>query len=196
MGGARALIASLGASISLVAGAALSLLVVSFVFAYDGLVGEVGETRAQAALRVQVLSPQARARNDTPRAAAPVVVRARAPRPAPAVRERPARRPIENGEQSNRTFKKGTPPPPPPPPPPPVAGPTPRDPTVGDGVRDLGAGLSGTVQNTGQALGQAAAPLGPPVTQAVQAVFDLVAALLQGATGALGGTVDALSGQR
>ena len=41
MGGARALIASLGASFSLVAGAALSLLVASLVFAYNGFSGGV-----------------------------------------------------------------------------------------------------------------------------------------------------------
>jgi len=198
MGGARALIASLGASISLVAGAALSLLAVSFVFAYDGLVGEVGETRAQAALRVKVQAPQTARSRESSRDSAPVVVRVQAPKPASTVvvtgqarglRDQGATRRPAGG--TSGFIDPGTPTAPP------VASePAPRDPTTGDEVRDLGDAVSGTVQNTGQAAGQAAAPLGPPVTQAVQEVLNLVASLLEGATGAIGATVDTLTGQR
>ena len=200
MGGARALIASLGASISLVAGAALSLLVVSFVFAYDGLVGEVGETRAQAALRVKVQAPQTARSRESSRDSAPVVVRVQAPKPASTVvatgqarglRDQGATRTRRPVGGTSGFIDPGTPTAPP------VASePAPRDPTTGDEVRDLGDAVSGTVQNTGQAAGQAAAPLGPPVTQAVQDVLNLVASLLEGATGAVGATVDTLTGQR
>jgi hypothetical protein len=77
---------------------------------------------------------------------------------------------------------------PPAPAPPAVA----HKPTTGDGVRDVGDGLSSTVQSTGDALSDATAPLGPPVSAAVQKVLDLVAAALQRTTNGLGGTLDKL----
>ena len=67
MGGARALIASVGASISLVAGAALSLLVVSFVFAYDGLVGAIDVPASHAALVLEKSTPAPSSSRNAPR---------------------------------------------------------------------------------------------------------------------------------
>ena len=89
MGGARALIASLGASFSLVAGAALSLLVISFVFAYDGLTGS-GYDGVNANAQVVVpdlAATTARVRQQSGRSESAVVIAAApaAPRVEPVV---------------------------------------------------------------------------------------------------------------
>ncbi len=196
MGGTRALLASLGASISLVAGAALSLLVVSFVFAYDGLGGPSDPTTTQAALLLDgsTTTPSA-ARAARRRATAPLVIEAD-PKPravASTVTPRPS---------SGRTvasprnqLKGGTPN---------VAAIDPNAPSSGsgsagsnpgDGVRDLGDSVSATVQDTGKAAGAVTQPLGPPVSQAVQKVLDLLGDLLKKATGALGGALDKTLGK-
>jgi hypothetical protein len=195
MGGARALIASLGASISLVAGAALSLLVISFVFAYDGFTGGVDSSPTASALVIgRTSSTGSPSLGATSHAAAAVVIRqAAAVRPArgttkPAV---PVRRDSGGGSPAQPAFT------------PRVTGidpiihqsaptkaPAPK-PQTGDGVRDLGDAVSATVQDTGAAAGKATAPLlGPPVSKAVQQVLDLVTALLKGATDSLAGTLD------
>ncbi len=194
MGGARALIASLGASISLVAGAALSLLVVSFVFAYPGFVGGVDVPPSVASLDLGSKSSSAASRPDAaPRASAPVVIK-----PAPAATRGPAAkvsasRPVRSGAPEPastdpsfnpgvRTFDPATPPPPP------AQPQAEREPQVGDGVREVGDAVSATVHGTGLA---ATPLLGPPVSKAVQDVLDLLTSVLQGATGALAGVLDA-----
>jgi hypothetical protein len=65
-------------------------------------------------------------------------------------------------------------------------------PATGDGVRRVGEDLSSTAHNTGTALADLTAPLGPPVSAAVQKVLDLVAVLLQRTSNGLGGTLDKL----
>lgn len=190
MGGARALIASLGASISLVAGAALSLLVVSFVFAYDGLAGSGFEGSISHA-RVVVSDPDpvttiGRADGS---GAAKVVVSAPAPRA-------PAQGKAASGDNSasvqarkaagSRTVIA----PPPPATTDPSAGIDPQAPAAGESVRELGDSVSATVDGTGQSAGNVAAPLGPPVSQAVQEILNLLNGLIEGATGGLGATLD------
>ena len=197
MGGTRALLASLGASISLVAGAALSLLVVSFVFAYDGLGGTSDPTTTQAALLLDgattTTSAQRAARH---RAATPLVIKA-----AP---KRGVSRPVVTRARSSKDETvapthqlKSTAPN--------VAAIDPNAPSSGgsgsggsnpgDGVRDLGDSVSSTVQETGKATGAVTEPLGPPVTQAVQKVLDLLSSLLRSTTGALAGALDKTAGK-
>jgi len=80
------------------------------------------------------------------------------------------------------------------PPPPattdPSAGINPQAPAAGDGVRELGDSVSATVDGTGGTAGNVAAPLGPPVSQAVQEVLNLLNGLIEGATGGLGAALD------
>ena len=176
MGGARALIASLGASISLVAGAALSLLVVSFVFAYDGLSGSGFEGSASHA-RVVVSDPDpvtTIGRANGP-GAAQVVVSAPAPR-APA--QTKAASGDAGDDSANVQRRRAAGPrtviaPPPPATTDPSAGIDPQAPAAGDGVRELGDSVTATVDDTGKTAGNAAAPLGPPVSQAVQEILNL-----------------------
>lgn len=194
MGGARALIASLGASFSLVAGAALSLLVVSFVFAYDGFSGGVDVPAAGTALVVESEAAEARTAGGGARRTATPVVIAPAPastRPAARVAPRPSDARTERTTAGDPAFN--------PrvrnlnPTPPASAGATPaeRPPAVGDGVRDVGDAVSATVQGTGKSARDVTAPLlGPPVAQAVQDVLDLLTKVLERATGALGGVLD------
>ena len=61
---------------------------------------------------------------------------------------------------------------------------------TGDGVREVGEAVSATVNGTSAAAGSATAPLGPPVSAAVQDVLDLLSSVVQGATGGLAGTLD------
>jgi hypothetical protein len=194
MGGARALIASLGASFSLVAGAALSLLVVSFVFAYDGFTGAVDLPPPASALVLESDSAEAPPAGTTVRGATtPVVIR-----PAPAAT--PAKR-SESRAPRSQPDRTPTPTPafnprvrdlqPHAPDPSALGAPAARLPAVGDGVRDVGDAVSATVQDTGKSAAEVTAPLlGPPVAQAVQDVLDLLTSVLKGATGALGGVVD------
>jgi len=197
MGGTRALLASLGASISLVAGAALSLLVVSFVFAYDGLGGTSDPTTTQAALLLDgsTTTPSA-ARAERRGAAAPLVIRA-APKPR-VVGSTVAPRPSAAQTVASRTHQLKSVAPN-------VAAIDPNAPSTGsggsggsqpgDGVRDLGDSVSSTVQDTGKATSAVTQPLGPPVSQAVQQVLDLLGSLLQGTTGALAGVLDTTLGK-
>jgi hypothetical protein len=196
MGGARALIASLGASISLVAGAALALLFVSFLFAYDGLGGAADEPVTHAALVVDAGSPV------TPppatsgsRNVAAVVIRTPARALARDVVVPPERRDVVRESSAGVETRQA---------PttsnvpalgaasnsPATSNPGGSGPATGDGVRDLGNSVSATVGETGDAAGDATAPLGPPVSQAVQDVLDIVQSLLKGATDGLAGTLD------
>ena len=196
MGGARALIASLGASISLVSGAALSLLVVSFLFAFDGLPGRSDDSKVVAALFVPAQPPAAGpSRAERSRGAGAVVLRPPAPRPA---RDVVLRRSSSTGLRPGSTGDETHPPTPGgtgvadlgPVADPPTGNPADSGPASGDGVRELGDSVTTTVADTGEAAGNATALLGPPVSQAVQDVLNVVDSLLKGATNGLAGRLD------
>jgi hypothetical protein len=193
MGGARALFASLGASVSFMAGAALSLLAVATVFGYHAATATMQESRPSAVNVSGAAPPGARSRGP----AAVVVVPA--PRP-PA--SKPSRVKRRGDPRARRAGAGGSRIPQPAPAAPgvsdlgPIAPPAPviaAEPTstTGDGVREVGDALSATVHGTTGATGALSVPLGPPVTEAVQKVLDVVTALLHGATTAIGATADA-----
>jgi hypothetical protein len=192
MGGARALIASLGASISLVAGAALSLLFVSFVVALDGVAGGVDASVSHAAITLHGPGPATPAESGTgSRLATAVVVRAPEPTARAVPRSGRAASGVRAGSgsvQSRRPVQVpagvGDLAPPPP------SNTGPATPSAGDGVREIGATVSATMQDAGAAAGTAAAPLGPPVSQAVQDVLNLIGSLLSGAANGVAGTLD------
>ena len=190
MSGTRALFASIGASVLLVAAAALCLLAVSAVFAFGGWSDPVAESARQTALvlavdeagdggdtkRAFVLPPRERAPSRPPaRTTAPEQGSARAViPPASSIRPKGSFTPTAD--------------------PPRAQDPAPQAPApkkrAGDGVRTAGEGLSGTVQSTGDALAQIIDPLLPPVTAATQKVLNVVAELLRRTTRGLGSTVD------
>lgn len=192
MGGARALIASLGASFSLVAGAALSLLVISFVFAYDGL---AGSNYDGAGANAQVVVPDlaaatARVRDQRARTQNAVVIAA-APAARPAVERRPAVRKAAAAEGDVEPRKPATPR---------ISVPSTTDPTTsgsesqgpgaGEGVRELGGDVSAVIDETGAATTGVTATLGPPVTETVQELLNLLNGLIEGTTGGLAGALD------
>jgi hypothetical protein len=195
MGGARALFASLGASLSFVAGAALSLLAVTFVVAYH--VSHVGIQKAPAqSVFVSEWTPPAP--GERSRSPATLIVPASRPS-APKAAARASRRRVDpHAVLAAAVGSRMRPPPAAPdvgdmgpvaPPPAPTS--AELKPAAGDGVREVGAALSATVQGTAGATDAVYAPLGPPVAEAVQKVLDLVTALLQGTTTAIGGALDA-----
>jgi hypothetical protein len=198
MAGPRALLASIGASVALVAAAALALLAVSAVFAFGGWSEPDTRSVKQPALVFTgtPLSPDVR--GTKPRTS-PIVVRPRARRSArtdaartaarrPAV-VRAAKRPATSRPATGATPAAALAPPvtqpaaPPPPPPAPK-------PSAGETVRKVGEDLSATVESTGAALAQVTQPLAPPVSSAVQEVINVVAALVRKTTSGLGGTLD------
>ena len=176
----------------MVAAAALSLLVLTLVFAIDGFTGVSEESTARAAFVIKA-QPSATADVREQRAGTPVVIRQSRARPAKterivrsapkpdAVRPRPSRtnqpsftprvRDLGPAAPSNRA-------------------PTVTNPTTGDAVREVGEAVTSTLSNTGEAAGGATATLGPPVSQAVQDVIDVVIGLLKGATDGVAGTLD------
>jgi hypothetical protein len=197
MSGTRALFASIGASVSLVAAAALSLLAVSAVFAFGGWSTPVAESARQSAL---VLTADAAPKHAT--AAKPVKL------PAPMHASRASRsaahaaathKPSLHADAAlvtNRSARThGS-----------VAGvtsprlslpqpadakpPAPAKKAAGDGVRTAGDDISSTVQNAGTALSQITDELLPPVTKTVQSVVNILAALLRRTTNGLGTVVD------
>jgi len=205
MAGTRALFASIGASVVLVAAAALSLLAVSVVFAFGWASVSVPESvrtqplvfagttpspssSAAAVSRIATGRPivVAPARRPGRRGAAPPgaagssAVRARerpaASRAMVAPRATPALSPPE--ARSTGGPKRS---------PAPVA-----KPSAGEGVRKVGDDLSATVKDTGTAIAEVTQPLAPPVSAVVQKVFNVVAELLSRTTGVLAGTVDNL----
>ena len=199
MAGTRALFASIGASVALVAAAALALLTISAVVAFGGW----AESNTVSVDRPELVfagSPLSSPDSDriARRAKSPLVVRApekRAPRrsPAPSTRrETPVR---ETPRDTNGGVREGggrprvNPVPAPPPPPP---SDKPERETAGDHVSKVGESLSSTVQGTGSALAEATQPLAPPVSAAVQQVLNIVAELVRRAGSGLGGAVDAL----
>jgi hypothetical protein len=202
MAGTRALFASIGASVALVAAAALSLLAVSAVFAFGGWSSGASPAATQPNLVFAAADvPQPGAKDlAVPAGSRPIVA------PAPAER-RLARRETPAGTGSGRSDREAKPTPinviagPPAAAPirtapttrPPVT--TPSDAPVtktGDHVRKVGDSLSGTVHNTGTALANAAQPLAPPVSAAIQQVLNLVADAVRRATDGLGSTLDTL----
>ena len=200
MSGTRALFASIGASVSLVAAAALSLLAVSAVFAFGGWSDPVAQSARQTAL----ILDDGRGGPARTIANKPIVVPARAQAPAPRKVARVTARPqaavtatdqagITNSAQSRpakASFR--TPQVAEPQTQPNVAPPAPAAPkkTAGDGVRTAGEDLSGKVQGTADALAQITDPLLPPVAAATQKVLNAVAELLRRSTDGLAGTLD------
>ena len=195
MSGTRALFASIGASVLLVAAAALCLLVVSAVFAFGGRSDPVAESARQTALvlavdeagdggdkkRAFVLPPRERTQPSRPpaRTTTPEQGSARSTdqaviTPATSIRPKASFTPTANPPRAQDLAPQA---------------PAPKK-SAGDGVRTAGEGLSGTVQSTGDALAQIIDPLLPPVTAAAQKVLNVVAELLRRTTRGLGSTVD------
>lgn len=200
MAGTRALLASIGVSVALVAAAALSLLAVSVLFAFGWTSASVPEsvrtqplvladttpappssagTRARSGGRPIVAAAPARrsirrdvARASTSRAPArPATSRAKgAPRSTPLLSP-----PTTHSIGASKS-------------PPPVAKTNP----TGGGVRKVGDDLSAKVKGTGTAVAEATQPLLPPVSAVVQKVFNVVAEVVQATTGGLAGVVDKL----
>jgi hypothetical protein len=188
MDSTRALFASIGVSVSLVAAAALSLFAVSVVIAFGGWSAGLGGSDPTTTL---VFGPTGPVHAKQMRAAGadrkPVVLKAPAqarPRnPAGEPAARVVAKPSDARAISNAAVSTAVP----------MAQPAPSHQTpTGDGVRRAGQDLSSVAHNAGKALSDATAPLAPPVSAAVQKVLDLVAALLQRTTNTLGGTVDSL----
>ena len=194
MSGTRAVFASIGASVLLVAAAALCLLVVSAVFAFRGWSDPVAESAQQTALvlavdeagdgdkkRAFVLAPRERTQPSRPpaRTTAPEQGSARATdraviTPSTSIRPKASFTPTADPPRAQDLAPQA---------------PAPKK-SAGDGVRTAGEGLSGTVQSTGDALAQIIDPLLPPVTAAAQKVLNVVAELLRRTTRGLGSTVD------
>jgi hypothetical protein len=204
MGSTRALFASIGVSVSLVAAAALSLFTVSVVIAFGGFsAGMGGSEPIETLVIAQTTTTPAKA-GSAHHSAAPVVLRAPAARPrrhAPAARP-PAVRKIARDAGAGRVVRRSVAHAPslqppsvqePPAATPPAPAPKHDAPPTGDAVRRLGDDLSSAAQNTGKALGEVTAPLAPPVSSAVQKVLDVVAETLQRTTNGLGGALDKLN---
>ncbi len=204
MSGTRALFASIGASVSLVAAAALSLLAVSAVFAFGGWSDPVAQSASQTALiladgRDGPSRVAERKAYVLPRRAPGLVSR---PTAHPATRQQPT---ASAAGQAGITQSVKSRPPKASLSTPPASSPetqtvTPQAPapkkSAGDGVRTAGEDLSGKVQNTGDALARITDPLLPPVTAAAQKVLNVVAELLRRTTNGLGSTVDGLIAPR
>ncbi len=198
MTGTRALFASIGASVLLVAAAALSLLAVSAVFAFGGWSDPVADSGRQTAL--VLAADDADTRQGSRQKAFVLPSRTPAERSArPATRTGPVpQRTARAADQAAITPETNRRPQAAFSPPPPVSAPetvTPQAPaapkkSAGDGVRTAGDDISGKVENTGDALAQLTDPLLPPVTAATQKVLNLVADLLRRTTDNLGSTVD------
>lgn len=195
MGGTRALFASIGVSVSLVAAAALSLFAVSVVIAFGGWsAGMNGSSAPRALLVDDGVANEAREARARVAAAKPVVLRApqRArPQPAAAAARARSARP-QRARADVRTPAVSRRPVPVAAPAPPAAVPPAPKPHAGDAVRRVGDGLSTGVRDTGDALGDATAPLSPPVGAAVEKVVDRVADVLERTTGRTGATLGRL----
>lgn len=202
MSGTRALFASIGASVSLIAAAALSLLAVSAVFAFGGWSDPVAESVRQSALVLTADAAPKHASSAKPvKLSAPIhrrsgsrsaVSRAKGsakPRPQAAPALAAGRSPKTHGSVAAVTSPELSLPQSP-------AAAKPQAPAAkkspGDGVRTAGDDLSSTVQNAGDALSQVTNDLLPPVTKTVQSVVNLLAALLRRTTNTVGGVVDVL----
>jgi hypothetical protein len=206
---AGALIASIGASVMLVAAVTVSLLTVSAVFALGGFEGSRDASSADEIvldLERRSGSPQQSAALSK-QAAVAVVDRRPAPRAARA--RQPARHrdtvrsdavqsaastaSAPDETSSAAALGEGTAGQAPVAEQRPVApaAPSQRAPRLGDGVRQLGDGVSASVRQTGTKLADATAPLGQPVSATVEQLLTVVAAVIQGTTGVLGGLLGA-----
>lgn len=200
MSGTRALFASIGASVLLVAAAALSLLAVSAVFAFGGWSTPVAESARQSALVLTADAAPKRLASTKPvklpapmrasrasRAATHSAARATASQRTAAalVTNRTARThgSIAGVTSNDLSLPQGSDAKP-------LSPAPPAKKAAGDGVRTAGKDLSSTVQNTGTALSQVTNELLPPVTKTVQTVVNIVAALLRRTTNGLGTVVD------
>ena len=178
----------------MVAAAALSLLVVTLVFAIDGFTGAAQEPAMRSAFLIKA-QPASDAEVQQPRAQpTPVVIRqapAPASRPAPVTQSAPESQRVRtpSGDESQPSFTPRvrdigpattTPP----------AATDDASPAPGDGVREVGEAVTSTLTDTGEAASGATLPLGPPVSEAVQDVLDVVIGLLEGATSGLAGALD------
>jgi hypothetical protein len=202
---ARALLASIGTSALVISAAAASLLSISFVFAIGGFDGDASAGSAQALVLNEPSHAESGGGTDAARTV-PVVVAPRAPAQrserSAASSARVARAgsgkatkisSSATGDQNTSQLSSG--------------GPTAGDPStssapqpsakpnLGDNVKQLGNDLSTKVQETGSSLAQATAPLGPPVSAAVQQVLNVVATLLQQTTNLLGNALGAQPGK-
>lgn len=198
MGSSRALFASAGASVALVAAAAFALLAVSAVFAFGGSSGDLVSSGSRPALILDVSEsskPDLSGRRSPRPATAPVVLRA--PARSPLRRERSVRSqrgPVTIAAPEVRAAVQPT-----------VRTPsavpaassraiTPSvgtvQPRTGDVVRRVGDDLSSTVQQTSATLARVVRPLGPPVSKAVQDVLDRLAGVLERTTAGVGDTLD------
>jgi hypothetical protein len=205
MGSTRALFASIGVSVSLVAAAALSLFTVSVVIAFGGWSAGLGESAPPSALVIAGTTTTESESHASPRGAAPVVLRAPAhrrarhvaaapvpvaPAPTPRLAAARVRHPVVTHAPDRPQPVQAPLGETPTPTPTPAA--AKHVPPAGDAVRRLGDGLSSGVESTGKALGDATAPLVPPVSSAVEKVLDAVAEVLQRTTNGLGGALDKL----
>jgi hypothetical protein len=201
MGSSRAVFASIGVSVSLVAAAALSLFAVSLVIAFGGWSAGMGESGPATALVFGASDAMpAKTVHSGKSAAAPVVLRAARPAPPRAAAPERAHAVAQTGSDAHariisHAVISNVPPKPVVQQPAAPAAPASHITATGDGVRRVGEDLSSTAHSTGKALADVTAPLGPPVSAAVQKVLDLVATLLRRTTNSLGGTLDAV-GQR
>jgi hypothetical protein len=202
MGSTRALFASIGVSVSLVAAAALSLFAVSVVIAFGGWSAGMGESTTPATLVIAGTTTTQSKSSSARRSTAAVVLRtqSRPQRPAVVARPRavpkPVRRPAAARVVHQPQVAHGPALRPQPVQQPVATPPAPAPKRVvptGDGVRRLGDDLSSAAQNTGKALSDVTAPLAPPVGSAVQKVLDVVATALEKTTNGLGGTLDKLN---
>lgn len=196
---ARALIASIGTSAMLVAAVTFSLLSFSALFALGGLEGSRDASSADAIVldleSRSVSSSQSGAGSEKAAAVAvvdrpPARSAARARRPArhlDPVRSRSSTASVSGETSSAAALGEGTAGQPPVAP----AAPRRRAPRLGDAVRQLGDGVSASVRQTGTKLADATAPLGQPVSAAVEQLLTVVAAVIQGTTGVLGGLLGA-----
>jgi hypothetical protein len=200
MGSTRAVFASIGVSVSLVAAAALSLFAVSVVIAFGGWSAGMGESGPATTLVFGAGDVMPAKAVHSRKVIAPVVLPSARRAPQPAAAREPARAVAQTGADAHarvisHSVISNIPPKPVLEQPPAATAPPAHMTATGDGVRRVGDGLSSTAHSTGQALADVTAPLGPPVSAAVQKVLDLVAALLRRTTNGLGGTLDAV-GQR
>jgi hypothetical protein len=204
MGSTRALFASIGVSVSLIAAAALSLFTVSVLIAFGGWSAGLGESAPPAALVIAGTATTASKNESKRHRPAPVVLRARTQRPQRHAAAAPRR--VESGparvaearvvpHRAVTSAPVTAPVQTPPATTQPAPAPKHTVPTA-DVVRRLGDDLSSTAKNTGKALNEVTAPLSPPVGAAVQKVLDAVAEVLQRTTNGLGGTLDKLAQKR
>lgn len=204
----RALIASLGASISLVAAATLLLLTVSAIVALEGWPGLAQADDPPPLVVGDRELADAGRRSTTDAGAGPVVMRATeparaagdpAPRPRPsAVRESeaPSSRPAPREPRPEPALSR--PPPtraPEPEAEPPAARtpePEPQPPRrrTGDPVRELGDGLSGALQDRGKALKDLAAPISPEAGKTLEDLANFLAGIALKTSALLGAMLD------